>query len=39
MYRSRTGRYISQKQSIHPSGSTSFIKIKCNYLVLSFRSN
>jgi len=30
MYRSRTERFISQKQSTHPSGSTSFLKIKCN---------
>ena len=36
MYRPRTGWFISQKLSTHPSGSTSFLKMKCNYLVLSF---
>jgi hypothetical protein len=36
MYRPKTGWFISQKLSTHPSGSTSFLKMKCNYLVLSF---
>ena len=36
MYRPRTGGFISQKLSTHPSGPTIFLKMKCNYLVLSF---